>query len=40
MSVRSHSPQQQTSGIAGIIKTNEPVDDTTNATIKQTNNPI
>ena len=33
-------PQQQLSGIAGIIKTNEPVDDTTNATIKQTNNPI
>ena len=33
-------PQQQLSEIAGIIKTNEPVDNTTNATIKQINNPI
>ena len=33
-------PQQQLSENAGIIKTNEPVDDTTNATIDQTNNPM
>ena len=33
-------PQQQLSGNAGNIKTNEPVDDITNATIDKNNNPM
>ena len=33
-------PQQPLSGNAGNIKTNEPVDDITNATIDKNNNPM